>query len=148
LVEPKLLDQRDKEPGEQATPPPATHHEARRTGKFFYQGGMRKELGRSLSRLFAGKVAIMKQARKKIESGARSTAESATNVSTASAARRMRTTIVIEHENQGDFEEALRLGVGCAREGYIGIKFGLKDRDEHGPKIEVRTAQCRKRRHE
>lgn len=59
-------------------------------------------------------------------------------------ARRMRATIIVEYESQEDLEEGLKLGVECARERYIGIRFGLKGRDEHGPKIEVRTARCRR----
>jgi hypothetical protein len=60
--------------------------------------------------------------------------------------RRMRTTIVVEYETQEDLNEGLEHGLQCARERYIGIRFGLKGRDEHGPKIEVRTARCRRAR--
>lgn len=62
------------------------------------------------------------------------------------AARRMKTTVIVEYENQADLEEALAHGMQCARERYIGIRFGLKDRDEYGPKIEVRTTQVRTRK--
>lgn len=62
-----------------------------------------------------------------------------------STARRMRTTIVVEYETQEDLNEALEYGLQCARERFIGISFGLKGRDEHGPKIQVRTARCRRR---
>lgn len=52
----------------------------------------------------------------------------------------------VEYENQPDLEEALAHGLQCAKERYIGIRFGLKDKDAHGPKIEVRTARMRPRK--
>ena len=61
-------------------------------------------------------------------------------------ARRMRTTIVVEAENRADFEAALEQGIQCAREGFIGIKFRLKGKeDAHDPTIEVRTTRARRK---
>lgn len=63
------------------------------------------------------------------------------------ATRRMRTTIVVEYESQEDLNEALEHGLQCAREQFVGIKFRLKvkEKGEHGPTIEVRTARCRRK---
>ena len=63
----------------------------------------------------------------------------------AQQSRRMRTTIVLEYENQADFNEALLRGAQCALERFIGIKFSLEGRDEHGPTIEVRTTRSRRK---
>jgi hypothetical protein len=58
--------------------------------------------------------------------------------------RRMRTTIILEWESQEDFEKALDIGVQCASERFIGIRFSLPERDEHGPIVEVRTTRARR----